>query len=236
MVAAWSQFYDNKLNRRNYMKKTSLLLGAVGLIVTGILVINVSDGESEREAETNISKQSIDGKTDQTSSVESQKVTAIHLTNSAIETKFKDESYSFSLEPRFVHYEDNVSYKDEQVAKEHLQSASNYLNKLTKSGTNFSAAAWLQDDDEWTNFVEDIARLKYENFAESQVLNDLDVVGALILQAERHYDEPSLRYLYEIISDLNSGSKNEADKYGVTLSFGEEEQFQEVHKYLQSKI
>jgi hypothetical protein len=94
----------------------------------------------------------------------------------------------------------------------------------------------LQHDDKWMEFVENIARLKYEEFDNSQILNDLDVAGALMLQVEGHYDETSLVFLYQIISDLYSGINNEADKFGVASVFGKEERFQQIHNYLQSKV
>lgn len=219
------------------MKKTfALLFMGLLVLVSGLTIVN-EESKSEAKIRTNVYTR--DGKSFWSSAGESQKEPPAQLKNSEIEAKFKDESYAFSLSLQYADFEKNVVYKDElaeQASKDHLQSASNYLNKLTKNGTDFTSSAWLQNDEEWTMFVKDIARLKYEDFANSEVINDLNIAGALILQAERYYDEPSLRYLYQVISDLNSGIRNESDKFNVTLSFGEEAQFQEIHKYLQSKI
>lgn len=218
------------------MKKSLSFFLGVGLFVLGFFGLMVVNGEIESEAQTRTNVHTIDGKTLQSSVLELQKEAPAQSKNSEIEMKFKDESYSFSLGLQLFDFKNNVAYKDEQSTKDHLRLAMNYLNDLTMNGTDFSAAARLQNDSEWTEFVEDIASLKYNYFSKSEVLNDLNMAGALILQAERHYDEPSLRYLYEVIFDLDSSINGEADKFNVTRSFGKEEQFQEIYKYLQSKI
>jgi hypothetical protein len=218
------------------MKRTMTILLGAGLVVSGIFGVNVAKGEANIEPVTRSNVFTVDGKKLESSVIELQKETPQHLNNSAIETKFKDESYSFSLGLKFKDYKKNVAYKNEEMAKKRLQSVTDYLNRLTKNGTDFSEATWLQDDNEWTKFVEDVGRLKYEDFAESEALNDINVAGALILQAERYYDEPSLRYLNEVISDLNSGVNGGAVKFNVTRSFGNQVKSQEIHYYLKSKI
>jgi hypothetical protein len=218
------------------VKRTMTILLGAGLVVSGVFGVNVASGEAKNQPVTRSNVFTVDGKNLQSSVIELQKETPQHLSNSAIETKFKDDSYSFSLGLQFNDYKKKVAFKNEEMTKQRLQSVTDYLNQLTKNGTDFSEAAWLQNDKEWTKFVEEVGRLKYEDFAESEAINDLNVAGALILQAERYYDEPSLRYLYEVISDLNSGVNGGAVKFNVTGSFGNQVNTQEIHDYLKSKI
>ncbi|MEH7353485.1 hypothetical protein V7150_07875 [Neobacillus drentensis] len=220
------------------MKKTLPLILGVGLFGFGIFGLNGESGESKVEAKTRTNVYTVDGKNLFSSHLVQQIETpaTTQKNNSENNANFKDESYSFSLDLEFVDFESNIEYKDEQAAKEHLQLVMNYLNDITKNGTDFSAAARLQNDSEWKKFVDNIANLKYNDFSRSEILNDLSIAGALILQVERHYDEPSLTFLYEVIYDLNSNVNGGESKFNVTRSFGNKENFPEVYKYLQSKI
>ena len=220
------------------MKKTLPLILGVGLFSYGIFGLTVDSGESKVEAKTRTNVYTVDGKnlfsSHPNQRIKTQATTQIN--NSQNRPNFKDESYSFSLDLEFVDFESNVEYKDEQAAKEHLHLVMNYLNEITKNGTDFSSATRMQNDSEWKKFVDNIANLKYDDFSQSEILNDLSIAGALILQVERHYDEPSLTFLYEVIYDLNSNVNGGESKFNVTRSFGNKENFPEVYKYLQSKI
>ena len=89
---------------------------------------------------------------------------------------------------------------------------------------------------DWETFVEDIARLKYDNFGKSEILNDLNNAGALILQAEVYDDQPSFQYLYKLISDLNAGIHDEHPSYGLSRAYGTEITNQTIYNHLLSKL
>ncbi|BBU40680.1 hypothetical protein APP_29720 [Aeribacillus pallidus] len=148
---------------------------------------------------------------------------------------FKNDSYSFALSLKYVDYEDKVAFKNEQTAKQRLKNVQKFLDELTDHGTSFHAVNNLEINDKWHKFVKDVAYLKYYGFDESEILNDLNVAGALILQAENYYDKPSLNYLYQIFTDLNSAIHGEKVKYNVTRTFSQESQFKKVSLYLDSK-
>ncbi|MGR6115016.1 hypothetical protein ACTHHL_00305 [Aeribacillus composti] len=148
---------------------------------------------------------------------------------------FKNDSYAFALSLQYVDYEDKVVFKNEQIAKQRLKNVQKYLDDLTDHGTSFHAVENLEINDKWQKLVEDVAYLKYYGFDESEILNDLNIAGALILQAENYYDKPSLSYLYQIFTDLNSAINGEKVKYNVTRTFSPESQFKRVSLYLASK-
>lgn len=204
----------------------------MGVLVTGMIGFGIVN------AETRTNVQTVDGKAISSSIEKSQKEKPEFANHSAIENKFKDDSYSFALSLNYIDFENKVAYQDkkEAEAKERLRAVTKYLNDLTHNGTDFSAADRLQNDDDWTQFVEEVARLKYNDFDKSEILNDLNNIGALIFQAEGYYDEPSLKYLYEIVSDLNAGINGGKVDFNVSRAFGDEETEKTVYKYLQSKI
>ncbi|WP_018933275.1 hypothetical protein [Gracilibacillus lacisalsi] len=208
----------------------SVAIGAT-ILLAGVCVV-YAEGD---ELTTRSNVKTTDNETLQSSNIPLQKTTPRHENRSEVVNKFRETAYSFSLGFDYVDFEEEISYKDEETAKERLQSATNYLNTLTDNGKDFSAAENLQRNDEWKKFVKDVARLKYEDFDKSEILNDLNVAGALILQAEMHKDKPSLQYLYETINDLNSVVQGNSDKNENTRTFGNDA-FEEVQSYLKSKL
>jgi hypothetical protein len=208
----------------------SVAIGAT-ILLAGVCVV-YAEGD---ELTTRSNVKTTDNETLQSSNIPLQKTTPRHENRSEVVNKFRETAYSFSLGFDYVDFEEEISYKDEETAKERLQSATNYLNTLTDNGKDFSAAENLQRNDEWKKFVKDVARLKYEDFDKSEILNDLNVAGALILQAEMHKDKPSLQYLYETINDLNSIVQGNSDKNEITRTFGNDS-FEEVQSYLKSKL
>ncbi|PRS16518.1 hypothetical protein C6W27_08950 [Bacillus paralicheniformis] len=208
----------------------SVAIGAT-ILFAGVCVV-YAEGD---ELTTRSNVKTTDNETLHSSNIPLQKTTPRHENRSEVVNKFRETAYSFSLGFDYVDFEEEISYKDEESAKERLQSVTNYLNTLTDNGKDFSAAENLQRNDEWKKFVEDVARLKYEDFDKSEILNDLNVAGALILQAEMHKDKPSLQYLYETINDLNSVVQGNSDKNGITRTFGNDS-FEEVQSYLKSKL
>lgn len=158
--------------------------------------------------------------------------------SSSLEDKFRTASYNFSLQPQYPQFQDKVIYQPEKEVetKERLQHVANYLETLTKHGTDFSEAKSLRNMGDWKTFVEDIARLKYDNFGKSEILNDLNNAGALILQAEVYDDQPSFQYLYKLISDLNAGIHDEQPSYGLSRTYGTEITDQTIYNHLLSKL
>lgn|SRR5699024_9269396 len=214
--------------KRTYKRALPIALG-IGIVLTGIVGVHAT------EAGTRTNVKTTNNETLSSSTIPTQYKTPEYMNRSDIENQFREKSYSFALGLGYVDFEDKVAYKDEKAAKERLKTALNFLEDLTGGGNDFTAVEGLQFNDEWSKFIEDIAILKYEDLAESEILNDLNVAGALILQSEGHYDEPSLRYLYQVISDLNSGVNGESVKYEVTKAFGDDS-FEEIQQYLKSKI
>ncbi|TRM10348.1 hypothetical protein FH966_00660 [Lentibacillus cibarius] len=206
--------------------------GAV-LLFTGAIAVYAEESETNSTTRTNVVN--VDNEVLQSSEFPSKYESPKHKERSYVVNKFRETSYSFSLGLNYVDFEKDIAYKNEEATKERLQSVKNYLDKLTDNGNDFSAVNGLQRNDEWKEFVEDVAHLKYSGFDKSEILNDLNVVGALILQAEMHKDEPSLEFLYKTISDLNSIVQGTSDEYKITRTFGNDS-FEEVQTYLKSKL
>ncbi|BBO00318.1 MULTISPECIES: hypothetical protein [Sporolactobacillus] len=150
------------------------------------------------------------------------------------EHAYKDAWYSFSLTLDYPHYKNQVAYKDKSAAKQTLRRAKTYLDEVTVKGHDFSAASDLQRDPSWEKFGENLAKLQNRDFGESEILNDLNNAGALFLQVQRYDDEPSLRYLYEIISDLSRKLNGGSKFYGITRTYGNKSEA--IHSYLESKL
>ncbi|PHA62846.1 hypothetical protein [Bacillus wiedmannii] len=203
--------------------------------MSGILVTSLVGLKAYADTRTNV--QNPDGSVS-TSVSETQYGTSKEATQSEIENKFLNDSYKFSMGPKYIEFDHKVDYKagEESSAKEGLKNASDFLNELTKNGTDFSAVKSLQENEEWTKFVENISNLKYNVFEKSEVLNDLNNAGALILQAEGHYDEPSLQLLYKLVSELEAGVNGKSVDAELTRTFGKEVKNQIVYKHLQSKL
>ncbi|MCU5493498.1 hypothetical protein OCB70_14040 [Bacillus cereus] len=212
------------------MKNKIAIVAMSGILVTSLVGLKAY-------ANTRTSVQNPDGSAT-TSVSETQYGTSKFETQSEIENKFLDDSYKFSMGPKYVEFDHKVVYKtgEESSAKEGLKNASDFLNGLTKNGTDFSSVKSLQENEEWTKFVENISNLKYNVFEKSEVLNDLNNAGALILQAEGHYDEPSLQLLYKLVSELEAGINGESVDTDLTRAFGKEAKNQIVFKHLQSKL
>ncbi|WZY01580.1 hypothetical protein NSQ26_05960 [Bacillus sp. FSL W7-1360] len=152
----------------------------------------------------------------------------------SVEGKYKNDAYAFSLQPKYEKYELDVLFKDDQKdqAVELLSNATEKLGDLTSEGTDFSAASTAQSDNDWKSIVLDLAELK-NVVEESNLVNDLNNAGALVLQVESHYDEPSLQLLYKLISDLNAAVNGEDTEYHLTMTFDDSEK---IVEHVKSKI
>ena len=212
-----------------------MFLGA-GVITSGLVVGSVVYGEVEAQT-TRMNVKSVEGKTLSSSIVNAQYDNKVEIV-SGIQAKFQEASYGFSLSLNYTTFENKVTYQldKEAEAKERLETSIKFLNDLTNNGTNFESAANLWQLDGWNSFVENIALLKYEDFGESEVQNDLNNAGALIHQSKSHYDQPSFKLLYKLISDLNSGINGKEAKFNVSRAFGDEASNKTVFNYLESKI
>lgn len=198
------------------------------------IVASAFIGVNSTEAETRTSELDSKGVTISESSQPLLSVSPSSANRSDNENNYREKSYSFSLDPIFVNFDDDIVYKDEDFAKENVQHAFNILNDITDNGTDFSKVNGLYNNEDWAEFVEVMANLKYEGFEDSEILNDLNVAGALILQAEGHYDEPSFTYLYKVIADLHSGIEGEAVENKMTRTF-ENDSIDEVLDYMDTK-